>query len=98
MVASGSICRSAPNSRGEENFVSGRGVVVADVNVETPLVLRLRLVFLVAVAEARHHEGKGETSRAPLVQLLPRAQLVRHVCLRRHILFEVLGHLDTVTC
>ena len=60
-------------------------MVVAGVEVEAPLALRLRLVFSVAVAKARHHERQGETGCAPLVQLLPRAQLARHVCLRRHV-------------
>ena len=60
-------------------------MVVTGVEAEAPLALRLRLVFPVAVAEARHHERQGETGCAPLVQLLPRAQLVQHVCLRRHV-------------
>ena len=65
-VAPGNIFRIAANSRGEEDLMSSRGVVVAGVEVEAPLTLRLRLVFPVAVAEARHHERLGETGCTPL--------------------------------
>ena len=65
-VAPGNIFRIAANSRGEEDLMSGRGVVVAGVEVQVPLTLRLRLAFPVAVAEARHHKRLGETGCAPL--------------------------------
>ena len=65
-VAPGNIFRIAANSRGEDDLMSGRGVVVAGVEVEAPLTLRLRLAFPVAVAEARYHERLGETGCAPL--------------------------------
>ena len=49
--------------------MSGRGVVVAGVDVEAPLALRLPLVFPVAVAEARHHKRQREPDCTPHVQL-----------------------------